>query len=385
MPFNILSVDDEMDMQELLRQKFRRQIRKNELQFFHASHGQEALDILMQHPEINMVLADINMPIMDGLTLLNKVAKLNRPLLKIVMLSAYGDMRNIRMAMNRGAFDFINKPIDFSDLEATIIKTEDRIKYLKNQQIEIDRLVSMENEIKAAAQIQASLLPSINGVFRDFTEVQIGSFIKPARYVGGDFYDVFEIDSKHLGFLIADVSGKGISAAAFMLISHTAINIFAHQGLKANEVLKLANNYIAKENKESMFTTTFYGILDVDNGLFSYSNGGHNSPLLLSNNNVTTLERTSNPALGVIEGIEFGLREINLNKGDQLVMFTDGVSEAQNLMDEEFGEERMEEIIAQNAQILPMDLNKVMFNSLEIFRGYAEQFDDITLLSFRWK
>ncbi len=385
MAFRILSVDDELDMQELLRQKFRKKIRKGEYEFFFATNGVEAIEFLQNNSNIDMVLADINMPIMDGLSMLTEISKLNSPLLKVVMISAYGDMRNIRMAMNRGAFDFINKPIDFADLEFTIIKTKDRIDYLKSQQKELNRLTSFEHEVKSAARIQAELLPNINGFCEKYTEVEIGSFIKPARFIGGDFYNVLPIDDKHIGFVIADVSGKGIIAASFMLLSSTAISIYGQNELNPNIVLQKANEYMAKDNAESMFTTVFYGILNVETGVFSYSNAGHNPPMLLRNNEVTMLEPTRNPAIGVMEGIKFNSKEIQLQVNDLVLMFTDGVSEAQNIDNEEYGEERIKKVILKNTNNTPEELNNLIFDSLENFRGNAEQFDDITIYSFRYR
>jgi sigma-B regulation protein RsbU (phosphoserine phosphatase) len=385
MAFNILSIDDEMDMQDLLKQKFRRQIRNDELNFFYANNGKEGLSELQKHPEIEMALVDINMPIMDGLTFLAEVSKLNIPAFKVVIISAYGDMKNIRLAMNRGAFDFINKPIDFTDLEATIDKTRERVSFLKEQQKEIKRLTVIENELIAAAQIQSSLLPIINGKIDNYEQVDIGSFFKPAHQVGGDFYDVFRIDKSHLGFVIADVSGKGISAAAFMLLSHTAINIFAHQNNSVSKVLNLANNYLCKDNKESMFTTTFFGILNVDTGDFTYSNGGHIPPFIISENKIHELAVTNNPALGVIDDVSYNEITINLNKGDSILMFTDGVTEAQNLDNIEFGESRIKDVISNNTNANPAELCSLLFKTLENYRGEAVQFDDITLLSFKWK
>ncbi|MFN3849506.1 MAG: adenylate/guanylate cyclase domain-containing protein [Spirosomataceae bacterium] len=125
----ILVVDDEPDLEQLIRQKFRRQIREQKYEFLFAQNGQEAIDKIQQEPDVDMVLSDINMPVIDGLTLLSKIAEIS-PIIKAVIISAYGDMDNIRTAMNRGAFDFLTKPVDFTDLEITMQKTLEHVKQL---------------------------------------------------------------------------------------------------------------------------------------------------------------------------------------------------------------------------------------------------------------
>jgi len=127
----IMSVDDEPDMELLIRQKFRKKIKNGEYEFVFAENGLEALTKLIEHPDIGIILTDINMPEMDGLTLLTKINELKNPTLKTVIVSAYGDMENIRTAMNRGAFDFATKPIDFEDLEITIKKTIQKVEVLQ--------------------------------------------------------------------------------------------------------------------------------------------------------------------------------------------------------------------------------------------------------------
>src|SRR3954471_14544914 len=129
----ILVADDEMDLEILIKQKFRRQIREHQYEFVFAANGCDALNKLKDHPDIDVVLSDINMPEMDGLTLLGKLNEIS-PLIKAVIVSAYGDMENIRTAMNRGAFDFVTKPIDFSDLETTINKTINEIRLIRKGQ-----------------------------------------------------------------------------------------------------------------------------------------------------------------------------------------------------------------------------------------------------------
>ena len=385
MALRILSIDDELDMEDLILQKFRRKIRKKELEFVFAHNGIEALQVLEDNPDINLILADINMPRMDGLEFLRRLKLKNNPFMHVIMVSAYGDMKNIRTAMNLGAFDFVTKPIDFDDLELTMAKTNHKITMMKQQDSEVKRLTTIENEVKAAGKIQASILPDISGDFRNFNSIQVSTFIKPALMVGGDLYDVYALDEKNVGFLIADVSGKGIIAASFMLRSHTAFKIYANHNLEANKVLSNVNNYLVEDNEESMFTTTFYAVLNTETGLLSYSNGGHNPPYILRNDNIIELPSQHKPALGVLDNIDYTINEIQLQEGDLLLMFTDGVSEAQNTNDELFEEERIMNFLKSNKELSPTEINTQLYKSLNEFCGEAEQFDDITILSFKWK
>src|SRR5690606_23827242 len=155
-------------------------------------------------PDVDMVLSDINMPEMDGLTLLGKVTE-RGPLPKTVMVSAYGDLDNIRAAMNRGAFDFVTKPIDFADLQATIDKTRNELALLKNAMRSRDELVGLRRELEIAASIQRSLLPRGMPTGAPAGAFDIYADVVPATEVGGDFYDYFMIEPHRLGFVVADV------------------------------------------------------------------------------------------------------------------------------------------------------------------------------------
>ena len=146
----IMVVDDEVDLEQLIRQKFRRQIREGVYDFEFAHNGLEALAKLIEQPEIRLILSDINMPEMDGLTLLTKLKELKNPGLKTVIVSAYGDMENIRTAMNRGAFDFLTKPISFDDLEITINKTIEEISSIWKSLLEHDQLISIQQDLQTA-------------------------------------------------------------------------------------------------------------------------------------------------------------------------------------------------------------------------------------------
>ena len=155
----ILSVDDESDLELLLTQYFRRKIRKGEYEFSFAHNGLEALEMLLKHKNFDIILSDINMPEMDGLTLLTKINEMQNPALKCIMVSAYGDMGNIRQAMNNGAFDFATKPIDLDDLSVTIEKAIAQIAYIKRMELEHKQLEGIKDDLAVASQIQLSILP----------------------------------------------------------------------------------------------------------------------------------------------------------------------------------------------------------------------------------
>jgi len=194
MAIKILCVDDEPDWEFLIKQKFRKRIRSNEFVFFFALNGKEALQLLDLHDDIGIVISDINMPVMDGLTLLNEIIQLKRPFLKVIIVSAYGDMENIRTAMNMGAFDFLTKPIDFKDLEITIEKTLNNVTYLKKADKEHKNLVAIQQDLITAKKIQQSFIPNNFPAFPERKDIDIYGLMNAAKNVGGDLYDFFLID-----------------------------------------------------------------------------------------------------------------------------------------------------------------------------------------------
>src|SRR3989304_8556341 len=190
----IVVVDEEPDLRHLILQKFRGKIKAKEYEFLFAGDGSEALTVIGNNDSINLVLTDINMPIMDGLTLLLKINELSNRLLRSVIVSAYGDMENIRTAMNRGAYDFITKPIDLKDLELTIEKSLKEIEEYKIVLSAHDKLIAFKEELDIATTIQTSILPKTFPAFPDRKEFDIYAKMIPAKEVGGDLYDFFLID-----------------------------------------------------------------------------------------------------------------------------------------------------------------------------------------------
>ena len=386
MAVKILSVDDEMDLELLLTQYFRREIRKGEYEFTFAHNGLEALTMLLKN-NFDIILSDINMPEMDGLTLLTKINEMRNPALKCIMVSAYGDMGNIRQAMNNGAFDFATKPIDLDDLSVTIKKAIEQIKYIREMQKDSAQLESIKGDLAIAHEIQLAILPRIFPPFpEDEAQLDIAAQMTAAKDVGGDFYDFFRIDNDRIGFVIADVSGKGIPAAIFMAVSRTLIRATGIRGGSPAECLNYANDLLTKESVDCMFVTVFYGIYNIETGEMSYTNAGHNPPYILKNDGTVNALPTSKDAMvGAVEGMTYHDEHLRLDKGDMLVMYTDGVTEAMNLSFEEFGEGRLEVALQKAQGKSCQDTIDTIATDVKAFVGDAEQSDDITMLVLKRK
>ena len=385
MPIKILSVDDEMDLELLLTQYFRRKIRKGEYEFVFAHNGLEALTMMVKHPDIEIILSDINMPEMDGLTLLAKINEMRNPALKVIMVSAYGDMGNIRQAMNNGAFDFATKPIDLDDLSVTIEKAIEQINYVHQSQQEHSQLESLKSDLAIASEIQQAILPRVFPPFPDIADkIDIAALMAPAKDVGGDFYDFFRIDNDRIGFVIADVSGKGIPAAIFMAVSRTLIRATGIRGGSPAECITYSNKLLAAESVDCMFVTVFYGIMDITTGEISYCNAGHNPPYLIKNDGgVSALPMSQDPMAGAIEGLNYQLASLQLNRGEALVLFTDGVTEAMNTQFEEFGEQRLEQTLKGLKKCSCQQTVEAIKADTAAFTDGAEQSDDITILALK--
>lgn len=378
----ILVVDDEPDLQMLILQRFRKQIKDNTYDFYFAENGEDALDMLKDRDDISLVLSDINMPKMDGLTFLTEAQKLNNPMFKTVIVSAYGDMDNIRTAMNRGAFDFVTKPIDFSDLSTTIEKTLREIQLIYDGVQHKKTLEAVQTDLETAARIQKKMLPQTFPPFPDRMEFGVYGEMHTAKQVGGDFFDFFLLDDHHLGFVIADVSGKGVPASLYMAVSRTMLKAIASQIEDPSLCLSTVNSMLIPESDLTTFVTAFYGILDTRTGNVRYCNGGHNLPYIIRNNGtVEEIENTNGLLLGKIEPIEFQTKEFTLSPGEKIMMFTDGVTEATDQNGDMYEEPRLEAFLAKHADD---DLHKLV-RSLIVdvlkFMGKADQSDDITVLA----
>ena len=379
-PYKILVVDDEPDLEPLVMQRMRRQIRSGQYHFTFAQNGVEALERLNEDDEIVIVLSDINMPKMDGLALLEQIPSVN-PNIRSVIISAYGDMKNIRTAMNRGAFDFVTKPVDFDDLKLTIDRTLQHLLQWREALAARDRLVVLQNELSVASTMQQSILPT---KFPKRDNYDVYASMKPARSVGGDFFDIVTLDAGRIGIAIADVSDKGVPAALFMMSSRTLLKGSAI-GLGApGDVLQEVNNLLCEDNETAMFVTLLYAVYNPDSGRLTYANGGHNPPVVINADGQSTqLPLTGGVALGLVSGLEYEQNSIVLQPGETVVLYTDGVTEAMNIHQEEFGMERLEQLFMGSAPANAEEANARVFEAVNEFTGDASQSDDITCMTLR--
>ncbi len=274
----------------------------------------------------------------------------------------------------------IEKPEEFAQLAATYNKMTQDIKSITKEREHIN------SELNIAKSIQASTLPSVFPPFPDRDEFDIYALMEPAKEVGGDFYDFYFIDENHFMFLIADVSGKGVPAALFMMTAKTLISNLSQVGYEPKELIQLINRKICETNKQGLFVTMFSGIINVVTGEITYINCGHNPPLIKTNScEYKYLDGESNIVLGAFDDFDFKIYKSVLNIGDTLCLYTDGVTEATNHNDEMYGEKRLLEKINKfdNDDIKTMAFD--IRNDVLKYTEKIERSDDLTLLIFKYR
>lgn len=240
-------------------------------------------------------------------------------------------------------------------------------------------------ELSVATHIQASMLPCIFPAFPNRREFDIYATMTPAKEVGGDFYDFFLVDDDHLAVVIADVSGKGVPAALFMVIAKTLIKDHTQSGKPPEEVFTEVNRQLCEANDENLFVTAWMGVLEISTGKLVYVNAGHNPPVIGRKNGETEFLR-SRPGF-VLAGLDFTkyrAGSLELMPGDLLYLYTDGVTEAMNTAQELYGEERLKRTLDANVSAAPEEIFKAVKKDLDDFVAEAPQFDDITMLAMRY-
>ena len=240
-------------------------------------------------------------------------------------------------------------------------------------------------ELNVATQIQADMLPRIFPAFPERKEFDLYATMDPAKEVGGDFYDFFLVDDDHLGLVMADVSGKGVPAALFMVIAKTLIKNRALLGESPAAALRNVNEQLCEGNEAELFVTVWLAVIEISTGKGVAANAGHEHPVICrADGKYELVGYRHSPAVATMEGIRFREHEFELHPGDRLFVYTDGVPEATDANNELFGPERMLEALNQNAQAEPKELLATVRREIDAFVGAAPQFDDITMLGIHY-
>lgn len=277
------------------------------------------------------------------------------------------------------------------------IKTEDEMKELHNSfsfmQRELDQYMAtlkettsakekIESELRIANEIQMSMIPHIFPPFPELPQIDLFATLKSAKEVGGDLYDFFLIDGNKFCFVIGDVSGKGVPASLFMAVTRTLVRSISDKIHSPSAIVESLNRSISQNNDSNMFVTLFLGILDLENGSLRYTNAGHNPPVLIKKGGEAHMfEKTKFIPAGLFEDFKYGESSVEINKGDKLFLYTDGVSEAENSAGELFGEQLIMQVINNHNTARPQELIAAMENEISAHVNGYTQSDDITMMT----
>ena len=287
---------------------------------------------------------------------------------------------------DENALKNVSKLNEMRALADSVEKMElDTVRYIENiTSITADK-ERMGTELTIASQIQEGSIPSVFPAYPDRSEFDIHASMTPAKEVGGDFYDFFLIDDDHLGLVMADVSGKGVPAALFMMVTKILISEMAKTGISASEVLSSVNSRICEHNKAEMFVTVWLGILEISTGTLRAANAGHEYPAIKRADGKFELFKDKHGfVIGGMDGIKYKEYELKLSKGDTIFLYTDGVTEATNGNNELFGNDRLVSALNIKADFTAKELLSCVKSEIDSFVGDAPQFDDITMMALQY-
>jgi serine phosphatase RsbU (regulator of sigma subunit) len=350
-----------------------------------ATNGQQALDV-MAKVRPDLILLDIMMPIMDGFeACANIKANADWHDIPIIFLTAKTETADLVKGFELGAVDYVSKPFNAHELMARVHThlTVDRLRTSvseKNAALEKAQQ-QMSAELDLARAMQVAILPSR---FPAAVGCDGAARMLPATTMGGDFYDFIELPGGRIGLVMADVSGKGVPAAFFMAVARTNLNALAATASGPADCLQRTNDVLLTQNPMDLFVTVFYAVFDPATGVLTYSNGGHNPPLLRrANGQVEMLTSAAGLVLGMFPA-SYDEDTVQLAPGDTLVLYTDGVTEAFNVDVQMYEEARLVERVRDDGGATAKGLVTAIFDSVIGFSGAAPQSDDITVAVLSW-
>jgi len=383
----LLVVDDNDDNRYTLTRRLQREGYKN---LTMAANGREALDQLKAKP-FDLVLLDIMMPDMNGYEVLEQVKA--SPKLRdmpIIMISALDEIDSVIRCVELGAEDYLTKPFNPTLLRARVGASLEKKRLRDEVKASLARL---EQEMDAARQLQLGMLPLVFPKCTPEQPVEIHAVMEPAREVGGDFYDFFYASDRLLFFLVGDVSGKGAAAAMFMARTRSLVRMAVQLWQKACggqitpvHIAEAVNRELCQNNRDRMFVTLFLGVLDIKTGVLTYINAGHLPPCLLRASGCSE-PLNDKPAmpLAVRTAAAYAERTVTLMPDDSVLVFSDGVTEAMNSADELYGNARLQAVLRTASALSPAELVHTIKAKVDLFRGDAPQYDDVTMLALRWQ
>jgi sigma-B regulation protein RsbU (phosphoserine phosphatase) len=351
-----------------------------------ATNGATALKIAEKQPP-DIILLDIMMPDMDGYEVCRRL-KSNPATasIPVIFLTAKGETSDEAEGFALGAADYIHKPVNPPLLQARVRTHVALKKSIDNLQELSDALAAakerMEIELNVGRDIQQSMLPD---PMPHCTEVALCASMDAAREVGGDFYDYFMLNEDELCFCVADVSGKGVGAALFMAMSKLLIKSRAADDKLSSRIMTRVNSDLARDNTECMFVTVFLGIINLRTGQVTYTNAGHNAPLIKrASGEVEEVADRHGPVLGIQEHGEYGESIVVLGPGDVLLVFTDGVTEALDREENLYSDDRLVATVQAIDEINAPSVLRRVRDSVDEFALGAEQADDITIVALQY-
>ena len=309
--------------------------------------------------------------------LLDPLKRITKEASRFAKENTIGNTRLKNEIKNKDEIGMLAESVDHME-----VQIQSHIKKIKSITAEKERI---NTELSLATKIQLGMLPNIFPPYPDRKEFDLYASMTPAKEVGGDFYDFFLKDDNHLCMVMADVSGKGIPAALYMMASKIIIANNALIEDSPSKILERTNRMICSNNKEGFFVTVWLGIMEISSGKIVAANAGHEYPLVCSDGKFNLLKDKHGFVIGGMDGMTYTDYEIHLNKGDKLFIYTDGVTEATNEEGELYGQERLNECINLYTGLSPKEIVEAVGNEIGKFTGEAEQFDDITMLCAEYR
>ena len=356
---------------------------KNNMRVTALKSGMALLDYIKTNKP-DLILLDIKMPGLDGFETMRRLQEQMNPSEKtpVIFLTADDSQDAETHGLALGAMDFIKKPFIPDVLVLRVRHTIDLVRLQHDLEQENERIRS---ELAMASRIQSAMLPGIFPAFPERKEFDIYASMDPVRGVGGDFFDFFFIDRDHLCLLIADVSGKGIPAALFMMASKIILADNAKSGKSPAQILQDTNEAICANNPEEMFVTVWLGILDISTGLLTTANAGHEYPALMHADGQFELFRDRHGlVVGGMPGVKYHEHSLQMYPGSKLFVYTDGVPEATDAENALFGTTRMLEALNAHANESPKQILHGVRQAVNEFVSDMEQFDDLTMMCLEY-